>query len=126
MTQSMCCQSIQGISFRNELAEHFILLKEYDPQPKNADGSIRRFLYRWDDGKNGVRRLVQCKHCGSYFLIQAYHLHKFSKYANVLYEDWYSIGSVEEADRANESYTGLQWELKHKPAFKCADNKIYN
>ena len=23
-------------------------IKEYDPRPKNKDGSIRWFLYRWD------------------------------------------------------------------------------
>ena len=25
------------------------LIKKYDPKPKNDDGSIKWFLYRWDD-----------------------------------------------------------------------------
>ena len=54
------------------------LVKKYDPKPKNADGSIKWFLYRWDDGKNGYRKLVRCKECGSFYLIQCYKLNKFS------------------------------------------------
>ena len=46
--------------------------------PKNPDGSIRCFLYRWDDGKNGTRHLARCRECGSLYLVQAYHIHKFS------------------------------------------------
>lgn len=54
-------------------------IKEYDPQPKNKDGSIRWLLYRWNDGKKGVRRLVRCRQCGSLYLVQAYHMNKFSE-----------------------------------------------
>ena len=42
-----------------EEKENIEIIKEYDPQPNNKDGSIRWFLYRWDDGKKGVRRLVR-------------------------------------------------------------------
>lgn len=58
------------------------------------------------------------------FFIQAYHLHKFSEYANVQFEAWYSIGSESEADYANATYTGLQWELEHKPVIRCADDEV--
>lgn len=120
----ICCQLAKGTLTRRALIENFEVVKEYDPQPKNKDGSVRWFLYRWDDGKNGVRRLARCKHCGSFFLIQAYHLHKFSEYANVQFEAWYSIGSESEADYANATYTGLQWELEHKPVIRCADDEV--
>ena len=64
-------------------------VKTYDPQPKNKDGSIRFFLYRWDDGKNGVRRLDRCLICGALYLVQAYHLNKFSEHQE-LFEDYSS------------------------------------
>ncbi len=120
----ICCQLVKGLSARSELMKNYTIVKEYDPQPKNENGSIRWFLYRWDDGKKGVRRLVQCKNCGCLFLIQAYHLNKFSKYANVQFEDWYSIGSEIEADYSNAQYTGLQWELENRPVGRCEDDEI--
>ena len=120
----LCCELVKGQVTRSELMKYYNVVKEYDPQPKNKDGSIRWFLYRWDDGKNGVRRLVQCKHCGGCFFIQAYHLHKFSQYANVQFEEWYPIKSEIEADHANAAYTGLQWELEHRPVIRCEDNEI--
>ena len=54
--------------------EEFELIKKYEPKPKNPDGSIRSFLYRWDDGKDGYRKLVKCKSCGTHFLVQCYKL----------------------------------------------------
>lgn len=63
----ICCQLAKGTLTRRALIENFEVVREYDPQPKNKDGSVRWFLYRWDDGKNGVRRLARCKHCGSFF-----------------------------------------------------------
>ena len=46
---NQCCMNKRNIH----------IVKEYDPQPKNKDGTIRWFLCRWDDGKKGVRRLVK-------------------------------------------------------------------
>ncbi|MBP3460278.1 MAG: hypothetical protein J6K58_13800 [Lachnospiraceae bacterium] len=120
----LCCRLTTEASTKDKLMKNFVVIKEYDPCPRNKDGSIRWFLYRWDDGKSGVRRLVRCRHCGSFFLIQAYHLNKFSKYAAYQFEDWYPIENEKEADRVNDTYTGLQWELQHKPAVQCADDKI--
>ena len=94
------------------------VIKEYDPQPKNKDGSIRRFLYRWDDGKNGVRRLVRCRCCGSFFLIQAYRLNRFSCHPNTVFEDWYAVENEPQADHLNRTYTGIQLEHIMTPAFR--------
>lgn len=90
----------------------FEIIKEYDPAPKNSDGSIKWFLYRWDDGKNGCRKLVKCRECGSFYLVQCYCLNKFSSNADVQYEDWYAVDSEAHADRLNKNYTGVQ--LEHK------------
>ena len=101
--------------------ENFEAIKEYDPTPKNPDGSIRWFLYRWDDGKNGVRRLVRCRVCGSLYLVQVYHLHKFSEQKDVLFEGYYLVKDEREADDLNRTYTGIQLEHTMKPAFQIAD-----
>lgn len=93
------------------------IIKEYDPQPKNKDGSIRWFLYRWDDGKNGVRRLVRCRCCSKLYLVQAYQLHKFSDQKDVLFEDWYAVENQSQADYWNRNYTGIQLERKMETAF---------
>ena len=98
-------------------------IKEYDPQPKNKDGSIRWFLYRWDDGKKGVRRLVRCRQCGSLYLVQAYHLNKFSEYKDTLFEDYYSVESIHQADYINRTCTGLQLEHTRTPKFSYQVNK---
>lgn len=120
----MCCEATRGAAHRSALMEHFDVVKVYEPRSRNRDGSIRWFLYRWDDGKDGVRQLVRCRHCGSCFLVQVYHLNKFSPLAQILYEDWYPIGSEAEADRVNGTYTGPQWERLHKPVLRCADDAV--
>ncbi len=97
--------------------EDFEILKEYDPMPKNPDGSIRWFLFRWDDGKNGVRRLVRNRESGTMYLVQAYHLNKFSEQKDTLFEDYYPVKDEREADHLNRIYTGIQLEHKMKPEF---------
>ena len=95
-------------------------VKKYDPKPKNSDGSIKWFLYRWDDGKNGYRKLVRCRECGRFFLVQCYKLNKFSDNADVLYEDWYAVDDEAQADLLNRKYTGIQLEHKMKEVYrKC-------
>ena len=95
--------------------ENFELIKKYEPKRKNPDGSISWFLYRWDDGKDGYRRLVRCKSCGVYFLVQCYKLNKFSENPDKLYEDWYMVESEAAADRLNKRYTGCELERRFKP-----------
>ena len=107
-----CCEDTENIE----------TIKEYDPQPKNRNGSIRWFLYRWDDGKNGVRRLVRCRQCGSLYLLQAYHLNKFSEQKDTLFEDYYDVKSMHQADYLNRTCTGLQLETKMVPKF-CSQVK---
>ena len=106
-----------------EEKENIEIIKEYDPQPKNKNGSIRWFLYRWDDGKNGIRRLVQCRQCGSLYLVQAYHLNKFSERKDTLFEDYYSVESIHQADYLNRTCTGLQLEHTLTPTFGYQVNK---
>ncbi|MBO5220094.1 MAG: hypothetical protein J6C52_11725 [Clostridia bacterium] len=96
------------------------IIKEYDPTPKNPDGSIRWFLFRWDDGKNGVRRLVRCRVCGTLYLVQAYHLHKFSGQKDTLFEDYYAVRDEKQADYFNRTYTGMQLEHTRTPDFQIA------
>lgn len=104
--------------------ENVKIIKEYDPQPKNKNGSIRWFLYRWDDGKSGVRRLVCCEGCGALYLVQAYHLHKFSEYKDTLFEDWYLVESEKQADDLNRNYTGIQLEHKLTPVLRKRNGKV--
>ena len=100
---------------------HGKVLKEYDPQPRNQDSGIRWFLYRWDDGKIGVRRLIRCELCGRCYLVQAYRLNKFSARKDCLFEDWYEVNSPQQADFLNRTRTGIQLEYERTPVFRCAD-----
>ena len=93
---------------------NFEIIKKYDPKPQNPDGSISWYLYRWDDGKDGYRKLVRCKSCGAYFLVQCYRLNKFTGKSSEIYEDWYKVKNEMQADSMNRQYTGLQLELKYK------------
>ena len=97
------------------------IIKEYDPQPKNKDGSIRWFLFRWDDGKNGIRKLVRCRQCGSLYLVQEYRLHKFSYHRNTLFHDYYAVRDMRHADYLNRNCTGLQLEKMMMPTFTIQD-----
>ena len=121
---ALCCPLMRDLASRSRLMEHFSVTRQYDPRPKNQDGSVRWFLYRWDDGKSGMRKLVRCRHCGSLFLVQAYRVNKFSPSAAVWFEDWYPVKSETEADQINRTFTGPQWELRHKPVLRCADDQI--
>lgn len=118
------CEDMRKIESYTRLSECVEMIKEYDPQPKNTNGSIRWFLYRWDDGKTGVRRLNRCRKCGALYLVQAYHLNKFSPYKDIQFEDWYWVESEEEAENANKIYTGLQWEVTHVPAMRCRNDEV--
>ena len=71
--------------------EDFDFIKKYEPKPKNPDGSTRWFLFRWDDGKDGYRKLVKCAHCGKCFLVQCYKLSKFADSEGKIHEDWYEV-----------------------------------
>ena len=122
INKSHVCRDMVDLKNRSQWMECVEIIKEYDPKPRNADGSIRWFLYRWDDGKKGVRRLARCRKCGAYFLIQAYQLHKFSRYKDIKYEDWYPIENEREADKVNMAYTGLQWELIQRPVLRCKND----
>lgn len=102
------------------------IIKEYEPKPKNADGSIHFFLYRWDDGKDGVRRLVKCRKCGKLYLVQAYHLNKFSEYVDVTYEDYYAVSDEKEADFINRTMTGTELEKKRKASFSLKRSDFMN
>ena len=95
--------------------EDFQLIKKYEPKPKNPDGSIYSFLYRWDDGKDGYRKLVKCKNCGTYFLVQCYTLNKFADNSDKIYEDWYLVENEQEADYINRTYTGIELEHRMEP-----------
>lgn len=120
----LACTHIRNLECRTQLMEYMEIMKEYDPQPKNEDGSVRFYLYRWDDGKKGVRRLARCRECGQIYFIQAYHLHKFSPYKDVQFEDWYPIENETRADICNQVYTGLQWELMRTPVIRCRNEEL--
>ena len=97
------------------------IIKKYESKPKNPDGSIMWFLYRWDDGKDGYRKLVRCKNCGAHFLVQCYKLNKFSKQPDKFYEDWYPVENEICADRLNREYTGSELERTFK---RWRDNNV--
>ncbi len=103
---------------------NIVTLKRYDPQPKNPDGSIRWFLFRWDDGKSGYRTLDRCDVCGSLYLTQHYRLNKFSSQSQVWYEDRYAVHSEAQADSLDRGYTGPQLEKKLTPAARLADGVL--
>lgn len=103
--------------------EAFDVIKAYKSTPQNRDGSIRWFLFRWDDGKDGVRRLVRCRTCGALYLVQAYHPNPFSEWRETLFEDYYPVKDEREADYVNRTYTGIQLEHKMKPEFQLRHKK---
>lgn len=108
MGDRVCCEKDENIE----------IIKEYEPQPKNKNGSVRWYLFRWDDGKNGYRKLVRCKQCGAMYLVQVYQLHKFSEQKDKWFEDWYVVESEKMADDWNRKYTGIQLEHAEKPIFQ--------
>lgn len=107
---------MEPVCCRNEV--NIETLRAYDPQPKNKDGSVRWYLFRWDDGKNGSRRLVRCRQCGALYLVQSFHLHKFAEQKDLLFEDWYAVRNEAQGDQWNQTYTGIQLEHSRTPAFR--------
>ena len=91
MNDRACCK----------IDENVKVIKQYDPQPKNKSGSVRWYLYRWDDGKNGYRKLVRCNQCGTLYLVQAYQLHTFSEQRDKWFEDWYLVDNEKKAYTCN-------------------------
>lgn len=90
---------LEEITYKRMMGEYIIYYRG------KIVGSIRGFLYRWDDGK------------GAYFLVQCYKLNKFSLNADTLYEDWYAVESEKQADKFNREYSSPQLERKYKAVY---------
>ncbi|MGN0350069.1 MAG: hypothetical protein ACI4ES_00330, partial [Roseburia sp.] len=95
----------------------FEIIKTYPAKPKNKDGSIRWYLYRWDDGKDGYRFLARCKKDNKLYLVQKYKLVKLFQKPDTIYEDWYEVENERIADKINRELTGPEMERTQKPAF---------
>ncbi|MBQ3065236.1 MAG: hypothetical protein IJC98_03265 [Clostridia bacterium] len=52
------------------------------------------------------------------YLVQAYHLHKFSEQKDTLFEDYYAVKDEKQADHFNRTYTGMQLEHIQTPVFQ--------
>lgn len=94
------------------------VIKEYPAKPKNKDGSIRWYLYRWDDGKDGYRFLARSRKTNQLYLVQKYMLVKLLNTPNTIFEDWYEVESERQADKWNRELTGPELERKYKANFK--------
>lgn len=97
----------------------FITIKEYGDCVKNPDGSIKHWLYVWDDGH---RSLFQCKKCGAYFIYQSSEYHASE---DSYYSDWYQVEDEQKAFMINDALDGDQLEREYKaPRIIKTDNKL--
>ncbi|MBR2671421.1 MAG: hypothetical protein IKE27_04400 [Oscillospiraceae bacterium] len=64
------------------------------------------YLYTWDDGG---RKLMRCRKCGGYILMQKSEFHSFMD-DDSYYTDFFPVSGDEEAQMLNEKYSGFALE----------------
>ncbi|MBR5071255.1 MAG: hypothetical protein IKX27_05085 [Oscillospiraceae bacterium] len=65
------------------------------------------FLHVWDQGS---RKLMRCRRCGAYVLVQRSVFLSFVNAPNSEYTDWFPVSGPEQADSLNRTYDGHQLE----------------
>lgn len=78
----------------------FNTIKDFCGVFKNSDGSVKHWLFVWDDGE---RALWQCKKCGAYFIHQCSEYHGAE---DSYYSDWYQVENETKAIMINEELNG--------------------
>jgi hypothetical protein len=76
-------------------------VKNYGDAYLNRDGSVRHYLFTWDDGG---RMLQRCTKCGALFLVQ------FSEYhgpEDCYYSDWFQVDDEATAELINATWNGF-------------------
>jgi hypothetical protein len=91
----------------HELLIKMKIVEEYGDAYHNPDGSVKHYLYTWDDGH---RYLQQCRSCGAYFLVQVSEFHSFSGPDDSDYIDWYQVEDEGKAELLNRNLNGWQLE----------------
>jgi len=98
----------------------FEVVEDYGFAFYNPDGSVKHYLYTWDDGH---RELLRCKRCGALFLRQSSEYHDMSGGDDCYYTDYYPVSNHEEALAYNEKYNGFTLERSFEGLIIKQDNK---
>jgi hypothetical protein len=87
-------------------------IKEYGKVYLNADGSIRHWLYTWD---NGWRVLQRCQECGALFLVQFSEFHDYVQGHDndSYYTDWFQVDDESSAELINATWDGFAIESRY-------------
>ena len=89
---------------------------EFETVIDYGDEQYGHFLHVFDDGG---RKLLRCKKCGAYVLMQRSEFHSFSDGEDSYYTDWFPVSGPEEADEINQKYGGMALEIDFKDKYLC-------
>ena len=84
-----------------------------------GDEQYGHYLHVWDDGG---RKLLKCRKCGAYVLMQKSEYHSFTEAPDGYYTDWFPVSGPEEADELNRKYGGLALEQNFAGRNLCRTN----
>lgn len=76
----------------------------------NADGTVRHWLFTWDDGR---RTLQRCTRCGALFLVQHSEFHSSGEDDDDYYTDWFQVDDEAAAELINATWDGFALESRY-------------
>ena len=95
--------------------------KDFEEVENYGDELYGHFLHTWDDG---CRKLLKCRTCGAYVLMQKSEFHSFSDAPDGYYTDWFPVSGPEEADRLNREFNGFDIERQYKGRYLRMTNSL--
>lgn len=91
-------------------------LEEVEDYGDEKDG---HYLHVWDQG---CRKLMRCRRCGAYVLVQRSVFLSFVNALNSEYTDWFPVSGPDEADELNRRYDGYQLERRFEGRYLRSTN----
>lgn len=118
-TGTRCCVFDNPKKAKSKL-QGMTIVKRYGDTAYNPDGTVKHYLYTWDEGK---RWLIQCPACKAYFLVQSSEFHGGD---DSYYCDWFQVEDESKAEFLNSELDGFKIEQFYiAPTFFETNGNFY-
>ena len=98
------------------------LIKDLGKTVCNSDGTIKPFIYVWDEGG---RKIIRCKNCGAIFLYQWSEFHNNYGDQDSYYDNFFLVKNLAEAELLNKKYSGFALETNYKGLTLWNSNDVW-
>ena len=107
--------------FENSRAEDAFAQLELEEVENYGEEKYGHYLHVWDQG---CRKLMRCRTCGAFILMQQSVFLSFVNALNSEYIDWFPVSGPKEADELNRRYDGYQLERRFEGRYLRSTNGV--